>query len=326
MSWWLAPVGVGLNVAVTLHTDELRVDEALVCRLVADQLPEHASAPVRRLSASGSSNSLFRLGDELLVRLPRQPGGSATILKEARWLPYLHHALPIAVPEILAVGDPAHGYPEHWSVVRWIEGEHPAGAASDTGSRHQLARDLAKVVRALRDLQVPTGARTDAELRWYRADPLTAIDADLRGYAAQCRLIPDLDLDLDAVLRVWDEAMATAEGPASGTHWVHGDLLAENLLVRHGRLAAVLDFGGLAVGDPTVDLVPAWEVLDAPARALFRAEAGIDERTWVQGRAWALAIAVMTFPYYWQTMPARCASRLAIARQVLMDAETREQA
>jgi aminoglycoside phosphotransferase (APT) family kinase protein len=305
-----------------MHADELQVDETLIGRMVADQLPEHACAPVRRLSASGSSNTLFRLGDELLVRVPRQPGGSATILKEARWLPYLEEALPTSVPGIVAVGEPAHGYPEHWSVVRWVDGEHPTATASSPGSLDLLARDLAAVVRVLRELDVPVEAREDATLRSYRAEPLTAIDSDIRAYAEQCRSVPNLDLDLDAVLLVWEEAIAAAAvRPEPATHWLHGDLLAENLLVRHGRLVAVLDFGGLAVGDPTVDLVAAWEVLDPEARALFRAEAGIDDHTWLLGRAWALAISVMTFPYYWRTMPERCAGRLAIARQVLVDAE-----
>ena len=313
---------IGLNAAVTLHADELPVDEALVRRMIADQLPEHVGLPVRRLSASGSSNSLFRLGDELLVRVPRQPGGSATILKEARWLPYLEDALPAGVPEIVAVGEPAHGYPEHWSVVRWVDGEHPTAAASGTGSRNLLACDLAAVVRALHELDVPPEARKDAALRWYRGEPLSAIDSDIRAYAEQCRSVPNLDLDLDAVLLVWHAAMAAAaDAPEPATHWLHGDLLAENLLVRNGRLAAVLDFGGLAVGDPTVDLVTAWELLDPEARALFRTEAGLDDHTWLLGRAWALAIAVMTIPHYWRTMPERCAGRLAIARQVLMDAE-----
>src|SRR5688572_21173865 len=111
---------------VSLHADELQVDEALVERLVADQLPEHAGIPVRRLAASGSTNALFRLGDELLVRIPRQPGGSATILKEVRWLPYVAKALPFSAPEIVALGEPAVGYPEHWAVVRWLDGEHPS--------------------------------------------------------------------------------------------------------------------------------------------------------------------------------------------------------
>ena len=92
--------------------------------------------------------------------------------------------------------------------------------------------------------------------------------------------------------------------------------------MRNGRLAAVLDFGGLAVGDPTVDLVTAWELLDSEARDLFRTEVRVDDHTWLLGRAWALAIAVMTFPYYWQTMPDRCIGRLALAQQVLLDAET----
>jgi aminoglycoside phosphotransferase (APT) family kinase protein len=314
-----------LDAAVTLrlHDDELLIDEDAVRRMVADQLPEHASAPVRRLPVSGSSNSLFRLGDDLLVRLPRQPGGSSTILKEARWLPQLQDSLPTAVPEVVAVGEPGHGYPERWSVVRWIDGEHPTAAGPHAGSRDRLAHDLASVVRALRQLEVPPEARHDPALRWYRAEPLTAIDSDIRAYAEQCRAIPDLDLDIDAALLVWDEAMTVAAGsPDPGTHWLHGDLFAENLLVRNGRLAAVLDFGGLAVGDPAVDLVPAWELLDPEARALFRTEVGVDDRTWVLGRAWALAIAVMTFPYYWRTMPERSTRRLALARQVLLDAGT----
>jgi aminoglycoside phosphotransferase (APT) family kinase protein len=312
-----------LDAAVTLHDDELPIDEALVRLLVADQLPEFAGTPVRRLRASGSSNSLFRLGDELLVRVPRQPGGSATILKEARWLPYLSDALPIRVPEVVALGQAAHGYPEHWSVVRWVDGEHPAPAASGSGPRTQLARDLAAVLRVLRELEVPPAACQDAALRWYRAEPLAAIDSDIRACAEQCRSVPGLDLDIDAVLGVWDAAMAAgADGPAPATRWLHGDLFAENLLVRDGRLSAVLDFGGLAVGDPTVDLVVAWELLDPEARVLFRAEAGLDDHTWLMGRAWALALAVMTLPYYWTTMPERCTGRLAIAHQVLMDART----
>jgi aminoglycoside phosphotransferase (APT) family kinase protein len=305
---------------VTLRSDEIVVDEVLVQALISDQLPDHASDGVRRVSLSGSSNALFRLGDELVVRLPRQPGGSASLLKEARWLPYLHDALPVEVPEIVAVGEPGHGYPEHWSVLRWIAGVQPSMGTSTQLTQEHLAHDLADVLRALRDLEVPPTGRDDAALHWYRAGPLAAIDADIRDYAEQCRDMPGLDLDIDAVVRLWDEAMAVADGPSPGPHWLHGDLLAESLLIRDGRLAAILDFGGLAVGDPTVDLVAAWDLLDPNGRAVLRAQAGLDDRAWLLGRAWALAIAVMTFPYYWHTMPQRCTSRLALAHQVLSDA------
>ncbi|HET7356131.1 MAG TPA: phosphotransferase [Nocardioidaceae bacterium] len=189
----------------SLHDGELLIDVPLVRALVDRDLPGCASLPLRPLAASGSSNALFRLGDELLVRLPRQPGGSAAIAKEARWLPVVAPLLPVPVPEVVIVGEPGPGYPEAWSVVRWIDGTVPTVVGDAPGSTTDgLAEDLAAVVLALREAAVPRAAFTDPELCGYR-----------------------------------------------------GDLLAENLLVRDGRRAAVLDFGGLGVGDPTVDLVAA---------------------------------------------------------------------
>ena len=159
---------------------------------------------------------------------------------------------------------------------------------------------------------------------WYRADPLATQDADTRAGIEQCRDLPGLHVDLDAALAVWDEAM-TLPGVADVVpeRWLHGDIAAENLLVRDGRLAALLDFGALCVGDPTVDLMVAWEVLDPPGREVFRSASGADEAAWLRGRAWALSLAVRTFPYYWRTMPGRCASRLAVVEAVLADASQR---
>ena len=307
-----------------LHDDELLIDLSLVRALIDRALPEYASLPLSRLRASGSTNALFRLGDELLVRMPRQPGGTATIEKEARWLPQIGPLLPVSVPEVVAVGEPDLGYPERWSVVRWLDGEVPtvADPASHAGpTRPALARDLAAVVTALRDIQVPESALADPQLRSYRGAPLQSMDDTTRGNLAACRDISGLDLDFEGALRVWEEAMALPQtGSGSEPRWYHGDLMAENLLARGGRLAAVLDFGVLAVGDPTVDLIVAWEVLDPEARDVFRRAVGADEKSWLRGRAWALSLALMTFPYYWSTMPDRCASRLAVARSVLADA------
>jgi aminoglycoside phosphotransferase (APT) family kinase protein len=270
---------------------------------------------------------LFRLGNELLVRLPRQPGGSATILKEARWLPTVARWLPVAVPEVVAVGSPAFGYPESWSIVRFLEGEVPDVVADQPDvapARTELARDLVGVVTALRAVEVPAAALADPELRWYRGDALVTRDGDTRAAIHACRALDGLDLDLDAALARWEEATELpGASQVSAPHWYHGDLLAENLLVRDGRLAAVLDFGGLSVGDPTIDLVVAWEVLDAASRKVFRAAVGVDEATWLRGRGWALSLALVTFPYYWRTMPARCRSRLAIVNAVLADAGVR---
>lgn len=308
----------------SFHTDEIPIDLPLVRALVDRAVPAFSGLPVRRLAHSGSSNALFRLGDELLVRLPRQRGGSTTIDKEARWLPRLGPFLPVTVPDIVAVGEPDCGYPERWSVVRWIAGDLAPVVAPQTPidpARRELALDLADVITALRGVDVPGDARADPVLRWYRAEPLATRDVDTRRGIEACRTIPGLDLDLDAALQVWEQAMALpGVDESAATRWCHGDLLPENLLVRAGRLAAVLDFGGLCVGDPTVDLIAAWGVLDAPARDAFRRSLDVDEPSWLRGRAWALSLAVLTFPYYWRTMPGRCSSSLTIARTVLNDA------
>ena len=286
-------------------------------------MPAYADAPIHRLGSSGSTNALFRLGEDLLVRLPRQRGGSATISKEATWLPVLGPLLPVSVPDVVAVFEPDREYPERWSVVRWIEGAHPEVVDPDTSvdpRREDLAKNLAAVIRALKQAELPAGAANIAHLQWYRGEPLATMDQATRENIERCRTLEDFDFDLDAAEQIWAEAMKLP-GAADRTtpRWYHGDLAAENLLVRDGALTAVLDFGGLSVGDPTVDLVVAWEVLDPPARDLFRRQVGVDDATWLRGRAWALSITLMIW-YYWTTMPERRARCMAVGRNILADA------
>jgi aminoglycoside phosphotransferase (APT) family kinase protein len=313
-----------------LHDDEIPIDTGLVRALVDRAMPRYRDRPVRQLDASGSSNALFRLGEDLLVRLPRQPGESETIAKEARWLPLLAPTLPVEVPEVIAVFEPDLGYPEQWSVVRWIEGEHPEVVTPETPAdprRGALAADLAKVASALGEAEVPAQAVGDPSLRWYRGEPLAEIDSVTRRNLERCRALADFGFDVDAAGRVWDEALRLPGARCRpAPRWYHCDLAAENLLMREGlprrpgrHLAAVLDFGGLAIGDPAVDLIVAWEVLDPPAREIFRSQLAVDEATWLRGRAWALCITLMIW-YYWTTMPQRRASRIAIGRNVLADA------
>jgi aminoglycoside phosphotransferase (APT) family kinase protein len=310
-------------VAEVLHDDEIPIDAGLVRALVDRAMPQYVDLPVRRLGSSGSTNALFRLGENLLVRLPRQPGGSAAIAKEAKWLPVLGPSLPAGVPEVVAVFEPDCDYPEHWSVVRWIDGEHPEVVTPKTPAgprRADLAVDLAKVVNALGLAEVPSEAASDPALQWYRGEPLAAMDAVTRQNIGRCRALNDFGYDLDAAERLWDEAVrlpGAKDRPAP--RWYHGDLTAENLLVRDGRLAAVLDFGGLSVGDPAVDLAVAWEVLDPPAREIFRRKLGVDDATWLRGRAWALSLTFMIW-YYWSTMPQRRTRSIAVGRNVLADA------
>jgi aminoglycoside phosphotransferase (APT) family kinase protein len=305
-----------------LHDDEIPIDADLVRALVAEALPQYADLDVWPLEASGSTNALFRLGSDLLVRMPRQPGGSG-IEKEARWLPMVERELSIPVPTVIALGEPGLGYPERWSVNRYLQGRLPTVVADRVppeGPRHGLADDLASLVRQLHAIEVPDAALHDEDLTWYRGGPLGDVDDSFRRSLAASREIDGLDLDLYAAVRVWDQVLEVARASDPAPSWYHGDLLAENLLVADdGRLSAVLDFGTLGVGDPAVDLVVAWEVLDPESRETFRRAVEVDDATWLRAMGWALYIAFVTFPYYWDTMPVRCADRRAMVRAVLGD-------
>ncbi|MFG1812805.1 aminoglycoside phosphotransferase family protein [Kribbella sp. NPDC049174] len=306
-----------------LHDDEIPIDLGLVRKLVDTEFPQYAELPLRRLGASGSTNALFRLGDHLLVRVPRQPGNGAVIEKEQRWAGEFGPRLPVRVPQIVAIGRPGHGYSERWSIVGWLPGEHPTvcgPAESPSLQRAQLAVDLAEVIIALRSAPMPDAAAQDPALRGYRGDALAGIDDWTRSSIERCRSIAGFDLDLDLALAVWEDALELPGAYEAGPDcWYHGDLVAENLLVTDGRLSAVIDFA-VGIGDPTIDLHGAWELFDQPAREVFRERLGAGDAEWLRGRAWALGLALGTFTYYWHTMPGRREDRLMMARNILADA------
>ncbi|PWN01413.1 phosphotransferase [Nocardioides silvaticus] len=303
-----------------MHADELAVDADLVRRLLWKLFPDLAELPIRQVSDSGSSNSLYRLGEALAVRLPRQPGGGDTIVKEAAWLPYLASRLTVNVPDLVGVGVPGHGYSEVWAVTSWLDGSVPR-ARLRGAEAVALAQDLARFILDLRHVAVPSNSVEDAaELSTYRGAPLPSFDDDFRGIVDACRDL-NLNLDLEQVLHCWETATAAASEISPTTLWYYGDLLAENVLLdKHGRLAAVLDFGGLGLGNPEVDLVIAWDLLDPEGLVAFRRALGIQDAQWSASRGWALFLALMTFPYYGSSMPNRCASRLAMVHAVLADA------
>ena len=301
------------------HADELHIDITLVRELVDRAFPEYAEDDLRHLNESGSSNALFRLGNDKLVRLPRQPGGGASIDKEASWLPYVAARVTVEVPGVVGVGEPDLDYPERWAITTWLPGTRPstAGTIPACHGTDRLAEDLARFLTELRGMEVAERAKDDKALSWYRGLPLWSLDADFRETALRCRDL-DIGLDIDEALRVWDRAVDASRAVEPAETWYHGDLLIENLLSNDtGGLGAVIDFGGLALGDPTVDLVVAWEALDGNGRRVLRRALDVDHATWTASRGWALLIAMITFPYYGASMPVRCADRLAMAEAAI---------
>ena len=296
-----------------MHDAEVTVDEALVRRLLATQLPGRADLPLHRIEAWGTDHAIFRLGDDLSVRLPKIGWAARQGEKEDRWLPVLAPHLPVDVPVPVAVGEPAEGYPFVWYVAPWVEGANPPadGGAFD---RTRLARDLAAFVRALQS-RPTTGAPEPRPAQ--RGGPLESADASTRHPAEKLRG----ETDVDGLLAVWDAGRHAPawDGPPV---WVHGDLSAGNVLVRDGRLAGVIDWGGLVAGDPAVELMVAWSYFDAEARAAYRdALGGIDDATWLRGRAWATSAALQALPYYRDTNPDIVARSWRTVAAVLADRE-----
>ncbi len=273
-----------------MHVDELATDARLVGRLLAAQFPEWADLPIEPVSSAGTVNALYRLGDDIVVRLPRIHWGVGGVDKDFQWLPRLAPLLPVAIPVPLAKGTPGEGYPWDWGIYPWLRGENPTG--DRTADPSSLTRDAVQFVDALHRVDLADGPPTR------RGGPLDGQDESARAALVALEGM----IDTDAAAAAWDKAL---EAPAwSGPPvWIHGDLMPGNLLLEGGRLTGIIDWGSLGIGDPACDLIIAWSLLPAEARNVFRAALDVDHATWARGRGWALSIALIALPYYKDTNP-----------------------
>lgn len=288
-----------------LHDDQFDIDIHLVRRLVDAQFPQWADSSLVPVPSSGTVNALYRLGDDKVVRLPLAEWGGEGVPREHRWLPRLAPHISLAIPEVLGRGRPNSGYPCPWSVFRWIEGSHPV--PEDLPHPYLLATDLAALTHELREIDLPDPPRV------YRG-PVSQVDSSVRQCIAQ---VAD-EFDPGALTEAWEVSLGAPEWDRAAV-WAHGDLLASNLLMRDGRLAAVIDFGAAGVGDPACDLIVAWNVLPSGPRETFRHAVGLDDDTWLRGRGWALAQAVIALPYYRETNPGMTEAARRALREVLSE-------
>jgi aminoglycoside phosphotransferase (APT) family kinase protein len=264
-----------------MHEDELEIGEALVRRLLVEQFRVWAKLPLRRIEPSGTDNAVFRLGDELSVRLPRRDGPTEPGSRELEWLPRLAPELPVEIPVPRAQGRPGDGYPWFWEIHSWLEGETVPIEEIDA---MQAARDLAGLVRALQ------GIEPGVEAPPGRGVALAERDSTLRDWLERIDCDPH-------VTAVWERALSAApwDGPPV---WHHGDLDVRNWLVRDGRISGVIDWGLVGVGDPACDVMVAWKLHSLHARDAFRAALPTDDATWERARGWAVSQAVGALAYY----------------------------
>jgi aminoglycoside phosphotransferase (APT) family kinase protein len=294
-----------------MHDNEVDIDVSLVTRLLTRQFPRWADLPIEPIQSAGTDNAIYRLGDEMCVRLPIMPNAASRVDKEHRWLPRLAPllSLPISIP--LAKGDPDEGYPFRWSVYQWIEGEN--AAIELIADLVQAARDLAEFIATLQRIDTTDGPPPGSH-NFFRGEPLVMRDSETR---VAIKALHGL-IDTGAATAVWEASVGSPVWSDSPV-WIHGDLQPGNLLAQEGRLSAVIDFGGLGVGDPACDLQVAWNLLSVEARDVFRAELAVDDATWVRGRGWALSCGLIALPYYQETNPVLAGISRRAIDEVLAD-------
>ncbi|MEJ7653669.1 MAG: aminoglycoside phosphotransferase family protein [Chloroflexia bacterium] len=293
-----------------MHADEATINVSLVRRLVASQFPQWAGLPIEPAEFDGWDNRTFRLGEDMSVRLPSAEGYILQVEKEHRWLPKLAQHLPLRIPVPLAKGAPADGYPWHWSVYRWLEGEN--ATVESIADLPHFATTLARFLAALQRIDA-AGGPPPGPHNFYRGAAPSVYDAETRQAVASL----DDEIDTDAATVVWEAALKSTW--LGSPVWLHGDVAAGNLVVKDGRLSAVIDFGCSGVGDPACDLVIAWTFLSGDSREAFRSALPLDGATWARGRGWALWKGLITLAGHIDTNLEEAGKARRVIDEVLAD-------
>lgn len=274
-----------------MHDDELSIDADVVRALIDEQFPDWSGLDLRPVVAEGTVNAIFRLGDDLAVRLPLQPTDESELDAEHRAAAAFAAATSVPSPEIVAVGRPDERYPQAWTVQTWLTGAtatdvDPAGSIG-------LAADLAALITELR--AVPTDGRV------FSGRGRGGALSDHDEWVATCLERSEGLLDVAPLRELWAEFRGLPH--AAPDVMSHGDLLPGNLLVADGRLCGVLDVGGFGPADPALDLICAWNTLDTEPRAALREALGSGDVEWERGRAWAFQQAMGLVWYYVESNP-----------------------
>jgi len=259
--------------------DALDINVNLVKQLVSSQFPDWSDLPITEVHPNGWDNRTFRLGGKMSVRLPSAERYSLQVDKEQKWLPILSQKLPLPVPIPLAKGEPNHKYPYNWSIYEWIDGDTATPKRIDDMSKFATA--LGGFLIALRRINTSGGpgpgpGHRGGDLNVYNDQTQQAIQI-LRSKS---------NLDTKLLVEVWDAAVASKW--VNPPVWIHGDVSSGNILVKDGEIAAVIDFGSAAIGDPACDLSIAWTMFDKDSRDAFRISMDLDDDTWARGKGWTL--------------------------------------
>ncbi len=287
-----------------MHKDEIDVTKDIVKALVSSQFPQYLDLPLVKMDSPGTNNALFKLGDEMIVRLPIVVTATKHVEVERAYLPKLAPLLPVDVPIPLGLGNPSDTYPWQWTIYRRLKGDNPQ--ANKLERPEELARDIAQFISAMRDVDSTGGPKAK------RGKDLSNQDPGVQ------HALKNLKNTVDTVKasKIWKKCLKAKKWQTNPV-WVHGDLMPGNLLVIDGRLSGVLDFEGTGVGDPACDLIPAWNLLPGSVRSVFKDTVGVDKDTWLRGMGWAFSMALIQLPYYRGTNPAMATNARHVIAEVI---------
>lgn len=253
----------------------------LARKLIAEQFPAYASLPIVDVEKQGHDNRIYRLGEHMLIRMPTDADYALKVPKEQELLPELAKRLSVSIPAPIKMGKPSTDYPYPFSIYKWLPGKSINLLTLTAQDKEQLAFELAKFLKKLQAITDVEGP-DPGQHNWWRGDHVSVYDKGAREQIAELVEI----IDASKALALWDRACETKwdKKPV----WIHGDFAIGNILMDSGKLSAVIDFGGAAVGDPACDLVIAWTYLFGKAREIFISEMDMNTDAWLRARAWAL--------------------------------------
>lgn len=264
----------------------MNINVEVVSKLINEQFKEFSNLEIRPVEKSGHDNRTFHLGDDMSIRMPSGKAYSKQIEKEVKWLPLFKENISFNISTPISVGSKSQDYPYLWSINKWIDGE--TVTYENVDNLNEFARDLARFLKELQSIDASEGPIAGAH-NFYRGGDLKVYDRETRVTLENLKDV----FEKDKLEKIWNEAVSTEykEEPL----WIHGDVAVGNLLVKDGKLNAVIDFGILGTGDPACDYVMSWTFFNYESRLIFKEALKCDEDTWNRAKGWALWKALISY-------------------------------
>ena len=257
------------------------INPDLVKKLIAEQFPEYAHLPIKSVRKQGHDNRTYRLGNDMLVRMPSAEYYALKVPKEQELLPLLKPYLSVDIPVPIKMGNPSHDYPFNFSIYKWLDGTSANFLKLNDKALESIAIQLAKFLKELQGIVGIDGPSPGKHNGW-GGDHVSVYDEGARKQISELSEI----IDEYKAMELWEQACKTKRNKNSV--WIHGDFAFGNFLIKEGKLSGVIDFGGMAIGDPAGDLVIAWTFLKGKSREIFKQAMDLDSDTWLRSRGWAL--------------------------------------